>query len=166
MVETFTHTKPVYGLSVSPTSDDIFATAGEDGRVLIFDLRMSASDALTLSKYRTPFHAVQFHPARSNLLATANAKEGAALFDIRMPRTPTLRYGREAESCMSVRFNTNGSQILALRRRLPPVLYSTEDVEPVAQFYDISYYNSCTMKSCCFAGERDEHVLSGSDDFG
>ncbi|MPC79802.1 DDB1- and CUL4-associated factor 5 [Portunus trituberculatus] len=27
------------------------------------------------------------------------------------------------------------------------------------------YYNSCTMKSCCFAGDNDQFVLSGSDDF-
>ena len=34
-----------------------------------------------------------------------------------------------------------------------------------AQFDNPLYYNSCTMKSCCFAGSRDQYVLSGSDDF-
>lgn len=38
------HRKPVYGLSVNPQNDCILATAGDDGRVLIFDLRDS-SDA-------------------------------------------------------------------------------------------------------------------------
>jgi DDB1- and CUL4-associated factor 5 len=66
---------------------------------------------------------------------------------------------------MSVRFNTLGTQVLALRRRLPPILYRTEIAEPICQFYHSDYYNSCTMKSCCFAGEFDEYILSGSDDF-
>lgn len=66
---------------------------------------------------------------------------------------------------MSVRFNTSGSLILALRRRLPPILYNTQSSEPVCTFYHGKYYNSCTMKSCTFAGEDDEWVLSGSDDF-
>jgi WD40 repeat protein len=66
---------------------------------------------------------------------------------------------------MSVRFNTMGTHLLALRRRLPPILYSTLDQDPICQFYNQDYYNSCTMKSCCFAGANDEYVLSGSDDF-
>lgn len=66
---------------------------------------------------------------------------------------------------MSVRFNTIGDLVLALRRRLPPILYKTVQENPICQFYNPDYYNSCTMKSCCFAGEMDEFVLSGSDDF-
>lgn len=66
---------------------------------------------------------------------------------------------------MSVRFNSAGTQILALRRRQAPVLYAVHSPEPVAEFYHQDYYNSCTMKSCTFAGEGDQFVLSGSDDF-
>jgi WD repeat-containing protein 22 len=66
---------------------------------------------------------------------------------------------------MSVRFNTIGDLVLALRRRLPPILYKTVQENPICQFYHPDYYNSCTMKSCSFAGEMDEFVLSGSDDF-
>lgn len=66
---------------------------------------------------------------------------------------------------MSVRFNSMGTQILALRRRLPPILYGTSNEKPICQFYHPDYYNSCTMKSGSFAGENDEYILSGSDDF-
>ncbi|KAG5672715.1 hypothetical protein PVAND_002817 [Polypedilum vanderplanki] len=166
-IDVFYHTKPVYGLCVDPSNDNIFATAGEDGRVLIFDLRSSNDDPKTVVKYRAPFHAVQYHPIDSNFMITANAKEGAALWDNRSQRMPIIRYGGDdaAQSCMSVRFNTTGSLILALRRRLPPILYSTIDEVPISQFYNQDYYNSCTMKSCTFAGAFDEYVLSGSDDF-
>lgn len=81
---------------------------------------------------------------------------------------PSVHYGGEeaaGQSCMSVRFNALGNQVLALRRRLPPILYSTYSPTPICQFYHPDYYNSCTMKSCCFAGDNDEFVLSGSDDF-
>jgi hypothetical protein len=78
-----------------------------------------------------------------------------------------MRYGGQnaSQSCMSVRFNQRGTQILALRRRLPPVLYAVHSSMHICQFDHAGYYNSCTMKSCCFAGEDDQYVLSGSDDF-
>jgi hypothetical protein len=69
-----------------------------------------------------------------------------------------LRYGGNLslQSAMSVRFNSNGTQLLALRRRLPPVLYDIHSRLPVFQFDNQGYFNSCTMKSCCFAGDRDQ----------
>jgi DDB1- and CUL4-associated factor 5 len=162
----FFHNKPVYGLSVSTENDNIFSTAGEDGRILLFDLRTN-TEAMNVVKYRAPFHGVMFHPQDGNFIITANAKEGAGFWDLRSQKMPAIRYGGEdsAQSCMSVRFNSLGTQVLALRRRLPPILYRTEIAEPICQFYHSDYYNSCTMKSCCFAGEFDEFVLSGSDDF-
>lgn len=75
-----------------------------------------------------------------------------------------MQYG-SCESCMSIRFNRSGTQLLALRRRLPPVLYNTHASTALAQFDHEGYYNSCTMKSCCFAGTDDQYVVSGSDDF-
>lgn len=33
------HEKPVYGISIHPNNDNVFATAGEDGRILLFDTR-------------------------------------------------------------------------------------------------------------------------------
>lgn len=76
-----------------------------------------------------------------------------------------IRYGYDNESCMCVRFNRSGDNVLVIRKRLPPVLYNTLESEAVCQFYHTDYYNSCTMKSCCFAGPNDEYILSGSDDF-
>ena len=66
---------------------------------------------------------------------------------------------------MHVAWNYRGDRLLGLRRRLPPVLYKIESPIALAQFDHPGYYNSCTMKSCCFGGEDDTLVLSGSDDF-
>jgi len=69
-----------------------------------------------------------------------------------------LRYGCSLadESCMSVRFSYTGDRLLALRRRLPPVLYRLDSTACHVQFHHAGYHNSCTMKSCSFAGSRDE----------
>lgn len=80
--DVFLHTKPVYGLSVDMTNDQVFATAGEDGLVLMFDLRVG-THILALPKGRASFHAVQFHPSDGNTIITANEKDGAALWDLR-----------------------------------------------------------------------------------
>lgn len=80
--DVFLHSKPVYSLSVDTTNDQIFSTAGEDGRVLIYDLRVG-SEPMTLAENRATFHAVQFHPMDGNFIITGNGKEGAALWDLR-----------------------------------------------------------------------------------
>ncbi|CAK9814260.1 DDB1- and CUL4-associated factor 5 [Anthophora quadrimaculata] len=168
VVNFFLHEKPVYGLSVHQYNDNVFASACDDGRVLIYDIRgSSAMETFCLAQYKTAFHSVMFSPTEPRMLATANAKEGVSMWDVRKPLTPVLRYGNEssAQSCMNVRFNAAGNRLLALRRRLPPVLYAVDSSTHLCQFDHPGYYNSCTMKSCCFAGDNDEYVLSGSDDF-
>lgn len=65
------------------------------------------------------------------------------------------------QSAMSVRFNSTGTQLLALRRRLPPVLYELHSRLPSFQFDNQGYFNSCTMKSCCFAGDKDQVGCGG-----
>ncbi|OCT64794.1 DDB1- and CUL4-associated factor 5 [Xenopus laevis] len=167
-LDVFAHEEAVYGLSVSPVNDNVFASSSDDGRVLIWDIRESPQgDPFCLAHYPSAFHSVMFNPVEPRLLATANSKEGVGLWDIRKPNSSLLRYGGNLslQSAMSVRFNSNGTQLLALRRRLPPVLYDIHSRLPIFQFDNQGYFNSCTMKSCCFAGDRDQYILSGSDDF-
>lgn len=40
----FLHQDALYGLSVDPLNDNVFASACDDGRVLIFDIRQPATD--------------------------------------------------------------------------------------------------------------------------
>ena len=41
--DVFSHEDAVYGLSTDPTNPSVFATACDDGRVLIFDTRDSCA---------------------------------------------------------------------------------------------------------------------------
>ena len=60
-------------------------------------------------------------------------------------------------SGMSVRFDSLGTKLLALFRKDGPVLYDITQEEPLThQFLHQSYRNVCTMKSTCFAGNKDE----------
>ncbi|XP_076442508.1 DDB1- and CUL4-associated factor 5-like [Babylonia areolata] len=166
--DVFRHDEAVYGLSTDPNNETIFASACDDGRVLVYDTREPASsDPFVLAVYTSSMHAVMYNPAEPRLLATANAKEGVGLWDIRKPRSCLMRYGGRylQQSCMSVRINNRGTHLVALRRRLPPVLYELGSTNPLCDLDHDGYYNSCTMKSCSFAGPNDEYVLSGSDDF-
>ncbi|RZF44998.1 hypothetical protein LSTR_LSTR001959 [Laodelphax striatellus] len=170
-VDVFRHHNPVYGLSVDPTNDFVFASACDDGSISIYDIRRPASSGpFLLNKSSSAYHGVQHNPVEPRLLATANAKEGACLWDSRIPNKALLKYGSGgggggSGGCMAVRWSGDGCRLVALRRRLPPVLYALHSAAHVAQFDHPGYFNSCTMKSCCFAGLNDQYVLSGSDDF-
>ncbi|KAL1430823.1 hypothetical protein MTO96_014688 [Rhipicephalus appendiculatus] len=150
-----------------PGNDFVFASASDDGCILVYDVREPrSSDPLLLATSESPFHAVTYNPAEPRLLATANSREGAALWDVRRPRRYLLCYdGAMSQSAMSVRFNGRGTQVLVLRRRRPPAVFQLECRQPLVQLDHADYCNSCTMKSCCFAGQQDEYVMSGSDDF-
>ena len=108
-VDYFLHEEPVYGLSVHPTNANVFVTAGSDGRVLMYDVRMKAGDEpVMLAGYSYAFHAVMFNPTEPRLIATANQKHGLGLWDVRRPQTAVLEYGNMAgrqQTSMSVRFN-------------------------------------------------------------
>ncbi|XP_063895753.1 DDB1- and CUL4-associated factor 5 isoform X2 [Helicoverpa armigera] len=167
-LEVLQHQRAVCSLSIDPFNERVVTTAGNDGRLLLFDTRQSVHESLVISRSRKAFHGVMFHPSQSGMLTSANSRDGVALWDLRSPKHPILRYAGAngtCQNCMSVRFNSAGTHILALRRRQAPVLYAVHSPEPVAEFYHQDYYNSCTMKSCTFAGEGDQFVLSGSDDF-
>ena len=61
---------------------------------------------------------------------------------------------------MSVRFDTLGTRLLALFRKGGPVVYELAETSCEEEIsYRMThgkYQNYCTMKSACFAGDKDE----------
>jgi len=45
------------------------------------------------------------------------------------------------------------------------MLFSLNNKDPLCIFYNKEYKNTCTLKSCSFAGSEHEFIVSGSDDF-
>ena len=69
------------------------------------------------------------------------------------------------QNVMSVSFNRYGTQLIALRNKLRPVIYETNNTSPIFMFDAPGFSNSCTLKSCCFAGDSDQYLATGSDNF-
>lgn len=170
-VNQYLQEEPVFGISCHPENSDIFTTACSDGQVMMFDLRSSSHDEeLVLATSPRPFHSVEFNPVEPRLILTANQASGVCMWDLRKPRHPVMEYGSllsnlKSRSAMSAVFNSNGSQIAALGRRQPVILYNIESPLPLHEFDHPGYFNSCTMKKGCFGGINDQLILSGSDDF-
>lgn len=49
-IEYFLHEQPVYSLSIDPCNDNVFASACDDGRILIYDIREPSSSGKTIYK--------------------------------------------------------------------------------------------------------------------
>lgn len=131
------------------------------------------------------YHSCCFNPVDSNLLAVGNEVSGIELLDLRMPSSVLLRYrpkrvdedakklststgsssaheyGNFCQNVMSVQFDSSGKRLAALRYKLRPVVYETNDPEPKFLFDHQNYKNTCTMKRCCFGGLNDEFLISG-----
>ena len=86
-VDYFLHEKPVYGITLQPGNQNIFATACDDGKLRIFDMRSSTSPEIILASKRSPFHSIMFHPNEGRIVASASAKDGPELWDVRNPLT-------------------------------------------------------------------------------
>ncbi|KAK6621650.1 hypothetical protein RUM44_001457 [Polyplax serrata] len=162
-VDIFLHDSPVFSLSLHPDNGNIFASAANNGRILIYDIRESNTDLLCVAKLRTPFHGVMFNPCEPLLIATANSKVGVHIWDLRKPKEILIKCNDEPS--MAVRWNQYGTILLALRNLLPIVIYDPLVPKRKLEFDSGAYFNACTMKSCSFAGTNDEYILSGSDDF-
>lgn len=69
----YLHRNPVYRISTHPSIDSLFLSAGDDGRVLMYDMRAPDSEGLHFSALSLPklnvFYFVQIH---LSLLTTQN----------------------------------------------------------------------------------------------
>lgn len=164
-IDVFAHMNDVYCISVNPTNNNIFASASNEIR--IWDLRSSLSCQHLQSN--GVFHGVQYNPTQPFMIATASSQFGIELYDLRQPLQRLSRffpsYMVNSPAAMCVHFNHNGDKILALGRKLPPVLYDVRCPYPQLLFEGDGFYNYCTLKDCSFAGQNDQYVISGSDNF-
>ncbi len=116
------------------------------------------------------FQSCHFNPLNGNILAVANEISGLSLIDVRMNKT-LLRYYSHLDSSntnqnvMCVCFNRFGTHLAALRQSDRPVIYEVNNATPAYTFDSEGFSNSCTLKSCCFAGNLDQYLVTGSDDF-
>ena len=125
------------------------------------------------------FQSCHFNPCNPNLIAAANEVSGVSLIDTRMNKSAVIKYNSTSsttaddstfhtstrQNAMSTRFTSNGAQLGVLRAKLRPVIYDLNNPNPVYVLDHDGFSNSCTLKSFCFGGNKDQYFISGSDDF-
>ena len=168
-------------ICLHPEDSNIFIAAESSfGAVTQFDLRTPTEQTVlavpwpskhTLSHWpNVPnFSSAKFNPVDPIVIVTANLKNGVQLWDTRFPKRclrhydSSLKAGRE--SAMSVEFDYTGRYIAAVRKTDPPVLYHIDRDTCLVEFHEKGYGNTVTRKSVCFAGQKDEFIMTGSEDF-
>ncbi|KAG0703749.1 WD40 repeat-like protein [Suillus ampliporus] len=87
------HDDSVRALSCHPYEDEVFLSAGEDGKLVLHDgragLKMSAAQG-TL-RHTSEFTGVQYHPVMEHVFATCDVRGSVCLRDARMAFGPLLR---------------------------------------------------------------------------
>lgn len=73
-LDVFAHEDAVYGLSVSPVNDNIFASSSDDGRVLIWDIRESSHGGKSSRREIIDLGRISARQGRENLRLSGTVK--------------------------------------------------------------------------------------------
>ncbi|KAI0737283.1 microtubule binding protein [Daedaleopsis nitida] len=124
------HTAPVLDTDWSPFNDSVVASAGEDGKVLIWKVESSVFDGwgsdgwepqdldpvarIDVSPRRVG-HAL-FHPTANNVLATSTGDHVVKLWDLANPESPKSVLGGHGDAIQSLTFNPWGNVLVTTCR--------------------------------------------------
>lgn len=124
------HTAPVLDTDWSPFNDSVVASAGEDGKTLIWKVEQGAFEGwgqdgwepqdfdpvarIDVSPRRVGH--VLFHPTANNVLATSTGDHVVKLWDLANPEAPKSVLGGHGDAIQSLAFNPWGT-ILATTSR-------------------------------------------------
>lgn len=134
----------------NPVDSNLLAVGNEVSGIELLDLRMHSTPLL---RYRSKRSNNDERSSSSSRTTTGKNNKSSSS-------------GSEYDFCqnvMCVEFNSTGTRLAALRYKLRPVIYETNDCEPKFLFDHLGYKNACTMKRCCFAGLHDEFLVSGKN---
>ncbi|XP_058121930.1 DDB1- and CUL4-associated factor 8-like [Anopheles coustani] len=163
---------PIHKIAIPARNEFSFMTAGEDGKVRIYDLRQGKQEML--KKLHRPLYSIATHPYDSEF-CIAGGDSYVRVYDMRSVTKPlrllvSQRYTtqedtRGTESITCAVYNENGKEILASFSDDDIYLYdntSTQSVVKPTNRYQ-GHRNSQTIKGVNFFGPHSEYVVSGSD---
>ncbi|RKP11930.1 hypothetical protein BJ684DRAFT_17533 [Piptocephalis cylindrospora] len=108
------HSAPVLDTEFSPFNDQVIASAGEDAKVMVWNIpeepmeESETNPAVTLTGHRRKVGHVLFHPVASNVLASSSADHTVKLWDVEHG-TEKQELGDFGEVVQSLTWNYNGS---------------------------------------------------------
>ncbi|KAL1745791.1 WD40-repeat-containing domain protein [Schizophyllum fasciatum] len=184
------HEDSIRDISCHPYNDEIFMSAGEDGRVIVYDARTgNAQGELQLPNEAT---GARYNPTMEHIFATshkmrlqlrdarmafgARAEQGGVVrtYNTRLTRMTFRGRAICSPEVNSFTFDAEGQTIAATILHHYPVIYALSEPAPVAVCNGAEvppeqgkYSNSCTMKHGSFSGEafQGKYYAAGSDDF-
>ncbi|KAG6329968.1 hypothetical protein ID866_9122 [Astraeus odoratus] len=143
----------VRSVSAHSQHDELFFSAGEDGKVILHDARVDRrlSNAQGTLQHTTEFTGVQAHPAMEHIFATSDTHGQVCLRDSRMAFGPlsarsnegivqtyntklsrrSLAYLSNPESS-SITFDREGTRLAVTMLHWYPTIYTLSDPHPLA----------------------------------
>ncbi|KAJ7486235.1 WD40 repeat-like protein [Mycena galericulata] len=148
------HEDNIRGIAPHSVQDDVFLSASEDGRIILYDLRAApsararAQDRIQLGSEVT---GVQFHPTMEHVFATSEGSGHVCLRDLRMAFGPLTRRTQEGvvqtyhtklssravshlsnPETSSIAFNRDGTMLGVTMLHYFPTIYGLTDPDPLA----------------------------------
>jgi len=166
-----THTRAVLSVDFVPDSAVVFASAGMDHALHLWDARASAACVGT-RRCGGVVGSVHFNRAHPHLAAISSQDAGVQVLDMRMlwgapSSSPSPLHCYEVgvdTPATRVVWNETGRHICCSLESYTPLLLDAH-CRPLCRFDDEAFANRITMKGVSFAGPDDGWLLSGSDDF-
>lgn len=124
------HTAPVLDTDWSPFNDSIVASAGDDGKVMIWKVEAAQFEGWGMEGWEpqdfdpvaridvTPRRVGQvlFHPTAEHVLATATGEHTVKLWDLANPDHPRAVLGGHGDTIQGLAFNPSGNVLVTTSR--------------------------------------------------
>ncbi|KAI0726368.1 microtubule binding protein [Fomitopsis betulina] len=124
------HSAPVLDTDWSPFNDAMVASAGDDGKVMIWKVESSVFEGwgtehwepqdfdpvLRIDVSPRRVGHVLFHPTANNVLASSTGDHVVKLWDIEKPESPGAVLGGHGDAIQSLAFNPNGNLLVTTCR--------------------------------------------------
>ncbi|KAI5985700.1 WD40 repeat-like protein [Pisolithus marmoratus] len=188
------HNESVRCVSAHAHHEELFFSAGEDGRIILHDARVNGRppSAHGVFQHTTEFTGVHAHPVMEHIFATSDSHGQVCLRDTRMAFGPLSTRSKEgivqayvtklSKRSFGYLSNPESSSVtFDGTAHWYPTIYALSDPFPLAictgrngpdgnlvPAGERTYSNSCTMKSGAFGGPgvgEDVLYAAGSDDF-
>ncbi|XP_012270508.1 DDB1- and CUL4-associated factor 8 [Orussus abietinus] len=171
------HCKPCHKLAVHPETPHLILSAGEDGKILSFDIRQEQPTLVTIVRDNIKvvrLFSIHSHPLDSNQFCVGGQSAFVSIYDRRKSLAPVsdvrpnhlINCARK--DCAHVTcavYNYNGSEILASYNNEDIYLFNTSSLHPVIDYvYRYKGHRNCaTVKGVNYFGPKSEFIISGSD---